>query len=104
MPTSSLWTRSAPIASATAPAKAVASTGLNLVMGRPAYIHERMAASAVTLGGSRATPWTWFWSAIATACVIALHVPSFVHRLMDGDEAVYGAIAALLNQGGRLYA
>lgn len=63
-----------------------------------------MAASAVTLGGSRATPWTWLWSAIATACVIALHAPSFVHRLMDGDEAVYGAIAALMNQGGRLYA
>ena len=63
-----------------------------------------MAASAVTLGGSRATPWTWFWSAIATAGVLALHAPSFVHRLMDGDEAVYGAIAALMNQGGRLYA
>jgi 4-amino-4-deoxy-L-arabinose transferase-like glycosyltransferase len=63
-----------------------------------------MAASAVTLGGSRATPWTWLWSAIAAACVIVLHVPSFVHRLMDGDEAVYGAIAALMNQGGRLYA
>lgn len=63
-----------------------------------------MAARAVTLGGARATPWTWLWSAIATICVIAVHVPSFVHRLMDGDEAVYGAIAALMNQGGRLYA
>lgn len=63
-----------------------------------------MAASAVTLGGSRSTPWTWLWSAIAAAGVVALHAPSFVHRLMDGDEAVYGAIAALLNQGGRLYA
>jgi len=63
-----------------------------------------MAASAVTLGGSRTRPWPWLWSAIATGCVIALHAPSFVHRLMDGDEAVYGAIAALMNQGGRLYA
>jgi hypothetical protein len=63
-----------------------------------------MAAGAVTLGGSRSGVQAWFWTAIATICVIALHVPSFVHRLMDGDEAVYGAIAALMNQGGRLYA
>jgi len=46
----------------------------------------------------------WLWSAAGAAAVIVLHIPSFAHRLMDGDEAVYGTIAALMNQGGRLYA
>lgn len=32
------------------------------------------------------------------------HLPEFVHRLLDGDEAVYGSIAVLLNMGGGLYA
>jgi 4-amino-4-deoxy-L-arabinose transferase-like glycosyltransferase len=30
-------------------------------------------------------------------------MPSFAHRLLDGDEAIYGSIAALMNAGGRLY-
>ena len=36
--------------------------------------------------------------------VVLAHIPSFFHRLMDGDEAIYGSIAALMNLGGRLYA
>ena len=39
---------------------------------------------------------------IATVIAIA-HVPSFVHRLLDGDEAIYGSIASLMNLGGALY-
>jgi hypothetical protein len=39
---------------------------------------------------------------IAVTVFIA-HLPSFLHRLLDGDEAVYGSIAALLNTGGELY-
>jgi hypothetical protein len=35
--------------------------------------------------------------------VVLAHVPSFFHRLMDGDEAIYGSIAALMNTGGALY-
>jgi hypothetical protein len=61
-----------------------------------------MASRAVTLQGAGAR--AWLWSAIGAAAVVVLHVPSFMHRLMDGDEAVYGTIAALMNQGGRLYA
>src|SRR5581483_7217999 len=36
--------------------------------------------------------------------IAVLHIPSFAHRLLDGDEAVYGGIAALVNQGQTLYA
>ncbi|MFI5270222.1 MAG: hypothetical protein ACHQ7M_22820, partial [Chloroflexota bacterium] len=39
---------------------------------------------------------------IAVTVFIA-HLPSFLHRLLDGDEAVYGSIAALLNTGEELY-
>jgi 4-amino-4-deoxy-L-arabinose transferase-like glycosyltransferase len=42
--------------------------------------------------------------ALAAATVFIVHLPSFVHRLMDGDEAVYGAIATLMDGGARLYA
>jgi hypothetical protein len=35
--------------------------------------------------------------------VFVAHLPSFVHRLLDGDEAIYGSIATLLNAGGQLY-
>jgi dolichyl-phosphate-mannose-protein mannosyltransferase len=37
------------------------------------------------------------------ATVVTAHLPSFFHRLLDGDEAIYGSIAALLNTGGQLY-
>jgi len=35
--------------------------------------------------------------------VAAAHVPEFLHRLLDGDEAIYGSIAVLMNMGGDLY-
>lgn len=31
------------------------------------------------------------------------HVPEFAHRLLDGDEAIYGTIASLMNMGAPLY-
>ena len=39
---------------------------------------------------------------IAVAVAVA-HLPAFAHRLLDGDEAVYGSIASLMNLGGGLY-
>src|ERR1700694_2273748 len=43
-------------------------------------------------------------SAIVVAALVVLaHAPSFFHRLLDGDEAIYGTIAALMNAGGKLY-
>jgi hypothetical protein len=35
--------------------------------------------------------------------VFIAHLPAFLHRLLDGDEAVYGSIAALMSLGGGLY-
>jgi hypothetical protein len=43
------------------------------------------------------------WAGLIAATVFIAHLPSFLHRLLDGDEAVYGSIAALLNTGGELY-
>src|SRR4030088_3758631 len=43
------------------------------------------------------------WAGIISVTVVAAHLPSFFHRLLDGDEAIYGSIAALLNTGGQLY-
>lgn len=40
---------------------------------------------------------------LASVAVLIVHLPAFAHRLLDGDEAVYGSIAALMNQGGALY-
>src|SRR3977135_4111392 len=45
-----------------------------------------------------------FWGAVVAAVVVLGHAPAFFHRLLDGDEAIYGSIAALMNLGGRLYA
>jgi hypothetical protein len=45
-----------------------------------------------------------FWGAVVAALVVLGHAPAFFHRLLDGDEAIYGSIAALMNLGGRLYA
>src|SRR5437868_10225644 len=36
--------------------------------------------------------------------IIVAHLPSLLHRLLDGDEAIYGSIAVLMNLGGGLYA
>src|SRR5258708_2627217 len=44
------------------------------------------------------------WTPLVALAVLIAHLPSFWHRLMDGDEAVYGSIAALMNTGGVLYA
>src|SRR5487761_422933 len=43
------------------------------------------------------------WAGLIAVTVFIAHLPSFVHRLLDGDEAVYGSIAALLNTGRELY-
>src|SRR6058998_2659808 len=40
---------------------------------------------------------------LASVAVFIVHLPAFAHRLLDGDEAVYGSIAALMNLGGGLY-
>lgn len=60
-----------------------------------------MTSSPVT---PRPRAWPVWPAAIGGAiAVLAAHLPEFVHRLLDGDEAVYGSIAALMNQGGSLY-
>jgi 4-amino-4-deoxy-L-arabinose transferase-like glycosyltransferase len=43
------------------------------------------------------------WPVLAGLAIIVAHLPSFVHRLLDGDEAIYGSIAVLMNMGGPLY-
>jgi hypothetical protein len=43
------------------------------------------------------------WAAAVAVVVVLAHGPSFFHRLLDGDEAIYGSIAAIMNLGGRLY-
>src|SRR5260370_17550538 len=44
------------------------------------------------------------WVAAVAAPVRLAHAPAFFHRLLDGDEAIYGWIAALMNLGDPLYA
>src|SRR5260370_10759762 len=44
------------------------------------------------------------WVAAAAAPVLIVHALSLFHRLLDGDEAIYGSIAALMNLGDPLYA
>src|SRR5712692_7327953 len=44
------------------------------------------------------------WVAAVTAPILIVHAPSFFHRLLDGDEAIYGSIAALMNLGDPMYA
>jgi len=43
------------------------------------------------------------WAGLVGVTVTVAHLPSFFHRLLDGDEAIYGSIAALLNTGASLY-
>jgi hypothetical protein len=43
------------------------------------------------------------WAALIALTVVIAHLPAFLHRLLDGDEAIYGSIAALMNTGGQLY-
>ncbi len=58
-------------------------------MHAPLEITRRLPASAWALG--------------VGIVVVVAHLPAFLHRLLDGDEAIYGSIAALMNLGGRLY-
>jgi hypothetical protein len=44
------------------------------------------------------------WTGLVAIVVLMAHAPSFMHRLIDGDEAIYGSIATLMNTGGGLYA
>ncbi len=53
---------------------------------------------------SRRAPTAPAWGAVVAVLVVLAHIPSFFHRLLDGDEAIYGTIAALMNAGGKLYA
>lgn len=43
------------------------------------------------------------WTAAVAVVVAVAHAPEFAHRLLDGDEAIYGTIAVLMNMGGALY-
>jgi len=62
-----------------------------------------MASRAVTLPPAELRR-LWLLGAGGAIAVLLVHLPALAHRLLDGDEAVYGSIAALLNQGGHLYA
>ncbi|HZC76755.1 MAG TPA: glycosyltransferase family 39 protein, partial [Ktedonobacterales bacterium] len=59
-----------------------------------------MATAAMT----RRTSNPVLWGVLVAATVFIAHAPSFFHRLLDGDEAIYGSIAALMNLGDPLYA
>src|SRR3989475_11933095 len=52
------------------------------------------------MGGAVATR---SWPALAGFAIVVAHLPQFLHRLLDGDEAIYGSIAVLMNLGGALY-
>ena len=57
-----------------------------------------MAARCRQILGSNATvPIAVF------ASIVVAHLPSFAHKLLDGDEAIYGSTAVLMNMGGGLY-
>src|SRR5213592_2508219 len=43
------------------------------------------------------------WPLAVGAVVAVAHIPEFAHRLLDGDEAIYGSIAVLMNMSGDLY-
>src|SRR5260370_6836946 len=43
------------------------------------------------------------WVAAVAAPLLLTDAPSFFHRLLDGDEAIYGSIAALMNLGAGVY-
>src|SRR6202795_4578905 len=53
---------------------------------------------------ARRAPVALIWGAVVAVPVALAHAPAFFHRLLDGDEAIYGSIAALMNEGGALYA
>ncbi len=41
--------------------------------------------------------------AAGALAIFLAHLPEFTHRLLDGDEAIYGTVANLMNLGGPLY-
>ena len=53
------------------------------------------------IGGAVATR---SWPLLAGFAIAVAHLPQLLHRLLDGDEAIYGSIAVLMNLGGGLYA
>src|SRR5260370_20987654 len=59
-----------------------------------------MSTPAVT----RHTPNPLVLGAVDAALILLAHLPSFFHRLLDGDEAIYASIAGLMNGGAPLYA
>lgn len=61
-----------------------------------------MARREITLPVIRRVP-LGVWTALIAVVIFVAHLPSFMHRLLDGDEAIYGSIAALMNQGAQLY-
>jgi 4-amino-4-deoxy-L-arabinose transferase-like glycosyltransferase len=46
---------------------------------------------------------SWVAPIAVSLAIIVAHLPSFTHLLLDGDEAIYGSIAVLMNSGGGLY-
>src|SRR5258708_3509290 len=66
----------------------------------PSYLARAMPTCAAT----RRTPNPLVLGALAAAPILLSHAASFFHRLLDGDEAIYGSIAALMNGGAPLYA
>jgi 4-amino-4-deoxy-L-arabinose transferase-like glycosyltransferase len=62
-----------------------------------------MTASIGTVGRP-ARSISGLWAVLGGVAVLAVHAPAFFHRLLDGDEAIYASIAALMNLGSRLYA
>src|SRR5438477_284261 len=63
------------------------------------YLTKRVTSPVAASSGSLG-----LWPALAAVAILVAHLPSFVHRLLDGDEAIYGSIAVLMNMGGGLYA
>jgi Dolichyl-phosphate-mannose-protein mannosyltransferase len=57
-----------------------------------------------TLRATSRAAGSWWWGATVAAVVLFAHIPEFAHRLLDGDEAIYASIAALMNTGRPLYA
>src|SRR5207247_3592068 len=62
-------------------------------------VAQPMMSASCPLEGARRGVWP-----LAVGAVVAVaHIPEFAHRLLDGDEAIYGSIAVLMNMSGDLY-
>jgi hypothetical protein len=57
-----------------------------------------MTASIGTVGRP-ARSISGLWAVLGGVAVLVVHAPAFFHRLLDGDEAIYASIAALMNVG-----